>query len=222
MRRVFAFLLLLTGLVVASVSVAADDKNKDPKARKLVDYSKVAEAGAGVYNIEFDPKGRIVSMLAVGTSRISTVLGAAKGKEIARQRASLQADAEFIKFLKAEVSIHEKTDDETVLFLEGNEGNDKDAVNESGKSIEKTATKMDRTAKGLIRGMQIVHVEIVSADKTYYLVKKWKLKSSEAVKKVEAGLKEDGKTTGGTGTKTTPSKPIDKKIVDKKITIEDD
>ena len=221
MRRVFACFALVTCLLLASVSPAADEKPKDPKARKLVDYSKVAEAGPGVYNIEFDAKGRITSMLAVGSSRISTVLGAAKGKEVARQRASLQADAEFIKFLKAEVSIHEKTDDETVLFLEGNEGNDKDAINESGKSIEKTSTKMDRSAKGLIRGMKIAHVEIAAADKTYYLVKKWTLKNSEAAKKVEAGLKEDAKPDD-TGKKTTPSKAVDKTLKDKKITIDDD
>jgi hypothetical protein len=222
MRRVFASLTLLACLLMASVSPAADEKPKDPKGRKIVDLSKVAEAGPGVYNIEFDAKGRIISMLAVGSSRIGTVLGAAKGKEVARQRASLQADAEFIKFLKAEVSIHEKTDDETVLFLEGNEGNDKDAINESGKSIEKTSTRMDRSAKGLVRGMKIAHVEIAAADKTYYLVKKWTLKNSEAVKKVEAGLKEDAKPDPKSGDTTTKSKAVDKTLKDKKITIEDD
>jgi nitrogen regulatory protein PII len=221
MRRVFASFALLTFLLMASVSPAADEKPKDPKARKIVDLSKVAEAGPGVYNIEFDAKGRIVSMLAVGSSRISTVLGAAKGKEVARQRASLQADAEFVKFLKAEVRVCEKTDDETVLFLEGNEGNDKDAINESGKAIEKTSTKMELSAKGLVRGMKIAHVEIAAADKTYYVVKKWTLKNTEAVKKVEAALKEDAKT-GKTGDTTTKSKAVDKTLKDKKITIEDD
>jgi hypothetical protein len=213
MRRHFAFFVVLTGLVISSAAPAADDKSKDPKARK-VDLSKVAEAGPGVYNIEFDSKGRIVSLLTVGTSRISTALGATKGKEVARQRASTQADAEFVKFLKTEVKVYEKTDDETVLFLEGNEGNDKDAMNESGKSIERTSAKMERSAKGLIRGMTVAHFEISAEDKTYILVKKWKYKTSEAAKKVRSGLEKDGP-------EGKPSKPVDKKLKDKKVTIDD-
>ena len=215
MRRIFASLVLLTGLVVASVSVAADEKNKDPKARK-VDLSKIASYPPGVYNIQFDDKGQITSLLVVGTSRISTVLGAAKGKELANQRASLQADAEFVKFLKAEVKVYEKTEDETAIFLEGNEGNDMDAMNEAGKSLERTSTKMERSAKGLLRGMQVAHFEISAADKTYYLVKKWNSKTAEATKKTKADLDSDAPAKKGT-----PSKSVDKKLEDKKVTIDD-
>ena len=217
MRRVFAFLVLLTALVMASVSVAADEKNKDPKARKLVDLSKVASYPSGVYNIEYDPKtGEITSLLVVGSSRISTVLGAAKGKKVASQRASIEADAEFVKFLKSEVKVYEKSEDEHAIFQEGNEGNNKDAMNEAGKSLERTSTKFERSAKGFLRGMQVAHYEISDKDKTYYLVKKWNSKTSEATKKTKADLDSDAPAKKGT-----PSKPGDKKLEDKKVTIDD-
>jgi len=212
--------LYFSGVILAALIVvgqARSDDEKEPVEKKVaIDYSKIAEAGPGVYKIVFDAKGRIETCLVVGTSRISTVLGLAKGKEVARQRAVLAADAEFVKWLKAKVSVHQKTEDETILFLEGREENDKDALTESGKATEKTVAKFDLTAKGLVRGLQIVHYEISSKEKTYTIVKKWKAKTAKAVKEVEADLK-DKKTDG----KSTTKKPIDKKIEDKKGTIED-
>jgi len=216
MRRFVPFVALSIAVVLCAVVRAEDKKeNKDPKARK-VDPAKIAEAGPGVYNIEFDAKGRITSLLVVGTARISTVLGAAKGKEVARTRASLACDAEFVKFLKSEVKAYEKTEDETVIFLEGNEGNDKDAMNESGKSIEKTSVKLERSAQGMIRGMQVAYVETSEKEKTYYLVKRWRAKTSAGAAKLEEDLK-DGKKKDG----DKKSKPEDKKIGDKKIIIDD-
>jgi len=214
MKRLVPF-LAMSVVIAGLAAIRAEDKapaQKDPKSRK-VDLEKIAGAGPGVYNIEFDDKGRIATMYVVGTSRISTVLGAAKGKEVARQRASQQADAEFVKFLKTEVKVYEKTEDETVLFLEGNEGNDKDAMNESGKSVERTTAKMERSAQGMVRGLQVAYVETVEKDKTYYLVKRWRAKNAIAAK----GVEDMEKDTKGGG----KSKPGDKKIGDKKIVIDD-
>jgi hypothetical protein len=205
------FVVVAVLLAFAS-TVSADDKDKEAK-KAAIDYSKIAEAGPGVYKVVTDLAGRILSCLVVGSSRISTVLGAAKGKEIARQRAALQADVEFVKWLKAKVSVHERREDETILFLEGHEDNDKDALREAGKATEKTTVLFQSVAKGLVRGMQVKHFEINAKEATLTVVKLWKARTASAVKDVEKDLKSPAKTGG--------KKPIDKKIEDKKVTIDD-
>jgi hypothetical protein len=225
-------------LCAAAALLPADEKSPTEKqASKADDYSMIAQAGPGVYKIDFDKQGRIQSCIVVGSSRISTALGAAKGKEVARQRAELRAKAELVKWLKEKVSVHQKSEDETIIFLEGNEENDKDALRESGKSVEKTTAKFETTAEGLARGLQVVHVEINGKEKEYSLVLKWKAKTAEAVKDVErnmntpaeekkpAGKENPQKTTKENPQKTTADtkkKPADKKTIpDKKINIDD-
>lgn len=206
------------------------DKSLAKKDTQKVDYSQIAQAGPGVYKIEMDKQGRILSCVVVGSSRISTVLGIAKGKEVARQRAELRAKGEFVKWLKEKVSVHQKSDDETIIFLEGNEENDKEALRESGKSVEKTTATFSTAAEGLARGLQVVHVEISGKEKEYALVLKWKAKTAAAVKEVERDLNSDAKdeskkpeTKKDGDRKAAEKKKADnKKITDKKITIDDD
>jgi hypothetical protein len=146
------------------------------------------------------------------------VLGAAKGKEVARQRAELNAKAALVKWLGEKVAIHQKTEDETILFLEGEEGKgkDKDTIKESGKSIEKTEKTIQSVASSMLRGMKIVHVEISGEEKNYTLVMKWDVKGSNAAKELSDELNQGKNRDEKTG--TAPSK----KITDKRITIDDD
>src|SRR5207247_5089550 len=115
------------------------------------------DAGVPPHTIKKDKQGRIQSVVVVGKSRISTVLGPAKGLEVARQRAELDAKAQFVKWLKESVRVQTKADDETVILLEGN---DKDGQRESGKTVEKTSQQMESIAQGLIRGLQVLYVEV--------------------------------------------------------------
>ena len=202
--------------VVASVSVigiallvaCADDKPTDQPEKKADNsalYAKLVDAGNGVYKVELDDKGRVRSAIVVGQSRISTALGAEKGKEVARQRAELAAKGAFAKWLNEKVSVHQKSEDETILFLEGNQGNDANAVKESGKAVEKTTSSIESMATSMMRGFKVVHVEVKAEDKSYTLIYRWEAKTVAAAGKV-----------GEKGTK-----PADKGIKDKKITIDD-
>ena len=76
--------------------------------------------------------------------------------------------------------VHEGTDDETILFLEGNEDNDKRSERESGKAIEKTTQKFKLAAQGLVRGMQIKHLEINGEEKNLSVVKIWRSRTAKA------------------------------------------
>jgi hypothetical protein len=203
---------LAAALLAAAPAAPADDK--DRAARKDdIDYGKLAEAGPGVYKVVTDRAGRIRSCLAVGSSRISTVLGAARGKEIARQRAALRADAELVKWLKTRVSVHHGSEDETILFQEGKEGNDRDALREAGKATEKTTAKFQAIASGLVRGMQVKYLGVNAEEKTLTVVKLWKARTAGAVKDAEKDLGSPSRAGG--------KKPIDRKIEDKKVTIDD-
>jgi hypothetical protein len=181
-----------------------DEGGKSAAKARKTDFGKIARLGPGVYKIKFDKIGRIQSAIVVGTSRISTVLGAAKGKEVARQRADLRANGEFVKWLKSKVSVHQKDEATTALFLEGREENDKQTMAESGKSIEKTSAKFETTAGGLVRGMEVAYFEVKGAQKTYYLVKRWTARGAKAGKEIDEGEtkakpKVKGKKKGGKG-----------------------
>jgi hypothetical protein len=141
---------------------------------------------------------------------------------VARDRAALAAKAEFVKWLKEKVSVYSKTEDETILFLEGSEQNDADTLKESGKSVEKTGKKIETIAEGLVRGLQVIHTEVSDKDKTLTIVYGWDAKTAEATKKVRKDLNSDEKNSDAKerdSAKKSGSK--DKKIEDKKVTSED-
>ena len=230
--RLFATFTLAMAFSITALSLPAmaedkekPTKNDDDEVAKAM--SKIAEAGPGVYKIKTDDKGRIKSCIVVGQSRISTVLGKAKGIETARQRAQLDAKAEFVKWLKEKVNVRQKTDDETIILLEGNEGKGGDELKESGKAVEKTSKKMESIAEGLVRGMEVLHTEVIAKDQTYTIVYGWDAKAAEATKKARSSLNDESKdgskpkTEGvgkdGDGEKTTGSTSDDKKTPDKKL-----
>ncbi len=144
---------------------------------------------------------------------------------MARERAGLAARAEFVKWLKEKVSVHAKTEDEQILFLEGSEENDADALKESGKAVETMSKKMESVAASLVRGMQVLHTEESGKNKTLTLVYGWDAKTVEAIKKVRKDLSADDKDAGAKGDgppKAGDPKPkADKKIEDKKVTSKD-
>src|SRR5437868_321701 len=123
---------ILTGLFcVASVySTMAQDEPAKPSVEEA--FAKVAALGPGPQKIKKDSKGRIISALFVGQATISTVLGKAKGLELARNSADLAATSEFVKWLKGKARVYESVDQESVVLLEGTEGGDKESQTSSG------------------------------------------------------------------------------------------
>ena len=217
---VAATLLLLGG----QVSHAQEKEDDGPSVKEQL--AKIAALGPGVHSIQKDKKGHITACVVVGQARISTVLGKAKGIENARDKAKLTCSAEFVKWLKEEVSVYQSNDEETVTLLEGNEGGDDESLKESAKSVEKSGKKMESLSKGIVRGLQLLHDEVDGDGKTYTVIKGWKADTAEGVKKVSADLASDEpkgkegkneKTSSGKGDK----KPIDKDIESGSATSDD-
>jgi hypothetical protein len=155
------------------------------------EYKKIAALGPGVHAVQKDKKGRITSCIVVGQARISTVLGKAKGIELAKDKAILDCSAQFVKWLKEEVTVYQSNDEESIVLIEGQENKEDESLLESGKAVEKSGKKMESLSKGLVRGLQIVHKEIDGNGKTYTLVKGWKADTAERTKKISAGLASD-------------------------------
>lgn len=228
MQRPFRWFVALFAVVLGFNMVIADDNEKKPAEEKAESaeerLEKIVKLGPGVHAIKKDKKGRIVSCLVVGQSRISTALGKAKGEEIARDRAGLQTSAEFIKWLKQSVSIRETSEDESVILLAGMEGDNGESLDESGKAIEKTSKRMESVSQGLVRGLIVLHTSVNAEDKTYTVIKGWKADTAEGVKRLAKSLASDepqdekpaGKAAGGKSSKS--GKNADKEIKDKKAT----
>ncbi len=226
LRRFLA--LSLVALFITAALLPADNP-QDKKDDKEALYARLAGGPSGVCKTEMekDNKGRIGAVLVVGKSRISTVLGKAKGLEIAQQRAVNDAKGKFMQWLKEDVTIRQGQDDETVILLEGMEEDGKDGgKKESGKAIEKNTTKFESVAKGLLRGLQIVYYDQDGKELAYTVVMKWSTKSNEAARQAEKELNRPadndlGKPGGPSGTST--KRPgEDKTIPSKKGVIDDD
>jgi len=214
---VFAAILTFT-----FVQTAQADDAEDAKVEK--EMSKIAQLGQGVHNIRENKQGRIESCIIVGQSRISTVLGKAKGMEIARQKVKLAAKSELVEFLKSKVSPYMSEEGETILLLEGSKDRDAKVEKQSGKAVEKSNSKMESIAEGMVRGIQILHTEVNGKDETLTIVYGWDAKTSEATKKVRKDLDSDEKETDSTKTdaiKGDPKSKTDKGIEDRKATSKD-
>jgi len=167
---------------------SADDKKEgaelaEPKAASVEEkMDTFVKQGPGIHNIKKDGKGRVQSLIVVGQSRVSTVLGANKGKELARKKAEQSAKAAFVKWLGEAVVICESAENETTLFLQGEEGNDKNALSEAGKAVEKSTDTYKSVAAGLVRGLTVLHSDLNAEDKECSVVLGWSLVNAKSAK----------------------------------------
>ena len=91
---------LAFALALLSPRLPTKKEGDEPKTGSVEEQmDNLVKQGPGVHNIKKDDKGRVQSLVVVGQSRISTVLGAAKGKEVARKRAAQSANAVFVQWL---------------------------------------------------------------------------------------------------------------------------
>ncbi len=184
-------ILFVTATIVALVfafstafTSAADKKEgAESKAVSVEEQmDNLVKQGPGVHNIKKDDKGRVQSLVIVGQSRLSTVLGAAKGKELARKRAAQSAKTAFVQWLGEAVVVCENAENETTLFLQGEESNDKNALSEAGKAVEKNTDTYKSVAAGLVRGLTLLHTNLNAEDKECSVVYGWSLANAKSAK----------------------------------------
>jgi hypothetical protein len=225
MKREIATLTTAIALAWASQTLAQDKpapevataNNGNPSPAQL-EQMAAGPPGVVVAKIGKDSDGRLISCYIVGKSRISTVLGTAKGVEIAQQRARNAAVTAFLKWLKEDVRVIENQNDETISLLEGTEEAGKaDSKRESSKAVEKNSVKFQSISQGLVRGLQVVYYNQDGDNKTYILVMKWSASKDKAARETERETNQGGAKDSGA-----KRKPDDKTIPNKKGTVPSD
>jgi hypothetical protein len=226
-KTLFVPATIVAILFAFSTAIAsAEDKKEgtEPKTSSVEEQmDNLVKEGPGVHNIKKDGKGRVQSLVLVGQSRISTVLGATKGKEVARKRAEQSAKAAFVKWLGEAVLVCENAENETTLFLQGEESNDKNALSEAGKAVEKNSDTYKSVAAGLVRGLQLLHSDINAEDKEYTVVYGWSLANAKAAKHTathDPSIKDRSSAATESGEKESSGKDVSdkKKIRSQKVT----
>jgi len=185
----FKFVLFsIVAIVVLSGSACAADRPQPHAAEAGTtavkeSFENIVALGPGVHHIKTDRGGRVRSCIVVGQARISTVLGTAKGLQMARTRARLAVAGEFVKWLRQEVDVQETIDDEAILSLEGSRKDSNETLQESGKAVEKNTVRFTAVSRGLIRGLQVLHVNVNGKDGVYTLVMGWSVDGAAAARR---------------------------------------
>jgi hypothetical protein len=212
-------ILLLGGQALAQKS-GNDQAEAEKEAERMTQQIEQAlEIGGGPFLVKKTEDGEIVSAAFVGQNRISTVLGASKGKETAKTRAILKAKGAFVQWLKEEVTVMQSADDETIIMLAGAENDDgSESLNESGKSVEQNSELYKSFANGIVRGMKPIgydiHVDRDTKESEYRVVLYWSKADSDAVKKLKKDLDSDD-----VAPEITKKREINKTIKPKRIII---
>ena len=211
MKRVMVLFgtLLLLGTMTAFAQEANETGSKGAEAKEapaakdpMAEFKKFAAMGDGVYRVKYDEDGQIKSCIVVGSSRVSTVLGASKGKQTARRKADLACDAEFVKWCKAKLTVEESDSGEDIFVLSGSgkdDDSEKESMTEEGKSTEAYTRKVTRYAEGILRGMEVLFVDTDAAGKTVTVVKGLNAKNIDAVKDLSKKLNSDDTPAAETG-----------------------
>jgi hypothetical protein len=221
LKRLFTA-LACAALLVSAATAQYNSKKDDTE--KVV--GKIIELGPGVHQIKTDDKGGLVSCVVVGRAAIHTVLGVEQGQEVARQQAQLAALAEFRKWLQSTVTVREGAEHEATLSVEGSKEGDQKSLRQSGKEVGKTTRRYELVAEGLVRGLQLLGVDVSEKNGTYTVVYGFTTQAAEAIQKVNGDVqgtvqkKEERKTEepkkSGNGKKS-----VEKKIQDKRVVSDD-
>jgi hypothetical protein len=169
--------------IASTFSAMAQEGNAQnepiPQEANSDGVENLAALGDGCHNIKKE-NGRLKSMKIVGSARISSALGTTKGLQIARQRAKLAAQQEFIEWIKTNVTGMRSSEEETVLQLESGS----DGPTESGKSLETDKRTIASQAEGLVRGLTLIGKK--QEGETLTLVFGWSSKNTDLARQAEA------------------------------------
>ena len=202
-------IMIVIVLSLLLISPAHSEEPKEPaKAAKEEMRARIAaylENGkSGVfYSDEKDVKdAKILRVFIVGTSTISTTLGAEEGLEIAEERAGESAKSEYVKWLGSKVAIRKTVKNEILLTKESTDGEKGGEGQESAKRVERRTKEFEETASHLVRGLRVVGVQQIAKEKKYIVVYRWDSAPGVAIPE--------------------PKKPMGGKLIqDKKVIIDD-
>jgi len=173
---------------------------------------QLADLGPGVHKVKKDDGGRLQSCVIVGQSRISTILGTAKGLEVAKKRARMNAQAEFVRWMKTAVAAVQLMSDSSMVVLKGNDK----TLSESGKAVELTSDNVSTLSEGVLRGLTIIGVHQDGKTETMTVVYGWTPKYAALAEEAKDVNRQPGDSTTESG------RPAQRGPVDNKTTLSDE
>ena len=206
--------LVVIAALVGGVLTASGEDVAAPAPTPEDSIKQLADLGSGVHRIKKDDGGRLQSCVIVGQSRISTVLGTAKGLEIARKRARMNAQAEFVRWMKTAVAAVQLMSDSSMVVLKG----DGNVVNENGKAVELTSDNVSTLSAGVLRGMTIIGAHQDGKTEMMTIVYGWTPKHAALAEEA----KEVNRRPGDSATQPLAGHPVDRGAMDNKTTVSDD
>lgn len=189
----------------SEIGVSEEDVQKESNEDIV---KRLAELGPGVQEIKTLDNGKLRSLKVVGQTRISKVLGKAKGVQIAQQKAKMSAQQAFVEWMKTHAtSITTDENEETIVII----GNGGEPI-EEGKATEISKNSITAKASGLISGLSLVARDVSSDEETLTLVYIWSPKraaqAGEAAEKNNQN-EESAKKSSATSEKATkPSRTV--------------
>lgn len=207
--------IAIGAVVLAVAAIAMNVRGEDaaaPAPAPTDAIKQLADLGPGVHKIKRDDAGRLQSCVIVGQSRISTILGTAKGLEVAKKRARMNAQAEFIRWMKTAVAAVQLMSDSSMVVLKGNDK----SLSESGKAVELTSDNVSTLSEGVLRGMTIIGVHQDGKSETMTVVYGWTPKNAALAEEAKDVNRQPGDSTTESG------RPAQRGPVDNKTTLSEE
>ena len=194
----FVALTIAMSLLVPGLSVAQESQEEI--------VARLAFLGDGVHEVKKNENSTLRSLKVVGSSRISTVLGKAKGLQMAQKKATMKANAAFIAWIKNEVSSVSRSEEEDIVTLKG----DGENQSEEGKSTSITKVVIETKAQGLVRGLSLVAKD--QTDDTMTLIYLWTPARANAAK-IAGKINRSDESTSAKGKPNSSGKKVTPKRV---------
>ncbi|MCB1279050.1 hypothetical protein [Prosthecobacter sp.] len=168
-------LLCLITIAACSLQVTAQEKVtlEEPKQPDLI--AELSSQPDGVLNVKVNDDGSFKSLMVKSSVVVEDVLGAAKGKQLARKEAETKCKQALAKFLTEECVFLDGGNNTTVIATKGE--STKDAAGNtvrirSQKGVEiKTTTEVSASkAQAVLRGLIVLHSEVTAGNEPEYVL----------------------------------------------------
>jgi hypothetical protein len=183
---------------------------EEPKQTDLA--AELAAQPDLVLGVKVNEDGSFKSLTVKASVVIEDVLGAAKGKQLARKEAETKCKQALAKFLSEECVFLEAANNTTMIATKGESS--KDAAGNTVKMRSQQSTEIKATseisaskAQALLRGLIVLHSEVTSAAEPEYLLimgmNEKTIAQATAMAQVMSGAGVGG-TSGGNAPKSSP------------------
>ncbi len=146
---------------------------EEPKQPDLA--AELAKQPDGVLNVKTNEDGGFKSLVVKATVEIEDVLGAAKGKQLARKEAEVKCKQALAKFLQEDFVMAEGANNSTVIETRGDSskdaaGNTVKVRTQKGTEIKARTEISASKAQAIIKGMIVLHSAVTDTKEPEYVL----------------------------------------------------